>query len=336
MGQALSEIVLTNPDGVTKDHTDAKSVADNAAEDAAAKKTTDEASTKKGPLKVVVLTGQSNMVGQGSSEHLDELINVEKRPELRHLQNADGSWVERDDVYVSFDFNEEHRTGPLKALGFGKNASTDFGPEVGIGWALGDAVDDNVLLLKVATGGISLARTLRPPSSSWDSDLGFDEPTAGYGWYYRTVVRTVLDRLEHIESLDIPGYDPEVGYTLSGFVFYQGWADARYDEFVNQYEENLCNFIRDMRGNLSAPELPFVIGEQGSLGPTPDLDPTDVRTPKHIAIRQIQRNVTEREEFRDSTRFAPTADVVYFTGAHYGQRADTYYEMGRRNLTGSR
>lgn len=285
---------------------------------------------KAGPLRVVILSGQSNAVGQGYSSHMDELINAEKRPEYQMLQNKDGSWVEREDVFVSFDFNEEHRTGPLKAVGFGKHKEYEFGPELGIGWALGDALDDNVLILKVATGGISLARTIRPPSSSWDSSIDLDEPGPGYGWYFRTIVRTVLERLENIESLNIPGYDPSVGYTFSGFVFFQGWADATDQRFVDQYEENLCNFIRDMRTNLTAPDLPFVIGEQGSLGPTDELNPADEKAARHIQLRQIQRHLPELEEFKDTVRFAPTADIVYVRGAHYGSRADTYFEMGRR------
>ena len=68
-----------------------------------------------------------------------------------------------------------------------------------------------------------------------------------------------------------PGYDPKQGYELAGFVWFQGFNDlvdgqtypnGDYDE----YSRLLAHFIRDVRKDLSAPKMPFVIGVLGVGG----------------------------------------------------------------------
>ena len=73
-----------------------------------------------------------------------------------------------------------------------------------------------------------------------------------------------------------PGYDREKGYELAGFVWFQGWNDMvdrgtypRRDKpgGYDQYSEVLAQFIRDVRKDLSSPDLPFIIGVMGVGGP---------------------------------------------------------------------
>jgi len=52
---------------------------------------------------------------------------------------------------------------------------------------------------------------------------------------------------------------------LAGFVWFQGWND-QYGGAELEYEQNLRNFIGDVRKDLDAPELPFVIGVMGQNG----------------------------------------------------------------------
>lgn len=49
-------------------------------------------------------------------------------------------------------------------MGFGANVER-IGPELGFGHVIGDAFDEPVLLIKLASGGKRLAKDLRPPSS---------------------------------------------------------------------------------------------------------------------------------------------------------------------------
>ena len=86
----------------------------------------------KGPVKVFILAGQSNMEGQGPVSAKDAagnekpgtltamLADPAKAPLLKHLRTRDGKWVERDDVRV-YDVNEFGTAkGPL-GFGFGWN-----------------------------------------------------------------------------------------------------------------------------------------------------------------------------------------------------------------------
>jgi alpha-galactosidase len=83
-----------------------------------------------------------------------------------------------------------------------------------------------------------------------------------------------------------PEYNPEQGYELSGFVWFQGWNDmvdrgtypnrgkpGGYDK----YSELLAQFIRDVRKDLSAPKMPFVIGVMGVGGPVDKYGPEQQR-----------------------------------------------------------
>ncbi len=55
---------------------------------------------------------------------------------------------------------------------------------------------------------------------------------------------------------------------------------------------------------------------------------------KILTFREIQRNVTELEEFKNNTVFVPTAQYVVMNGTtfngdyHYFGRADTYFHIG--------
>jgi len=86
-------------------------------------------------------------------------------------------------------------------------------------------------------------------------------------------VKYVLSDIQRI----IPDYDSSVGYELAGFAWFQGWNDmvdsgtypnrdktGGYD----QYSQALAHLIRDVRTELKAPKMPFVIGVLGVGGPT--------------------------------------------------------------------
>ena len=55
---------------------------------------------------------------------------------------------------------------------------------------------------------------------------------------------------------------------MAGFVWFQGWND-QYGGAEHEYESNMAHFIRDVRKDLKAPQLPFVIGVMGQNGSKP-------------------------------------------------------------------
>ncbi len=84
----------------------------------------------------------------------------------------------------------------------------------------------------------------------------------------------------------VSGYDALQGYELAGFVWLQGWNDmvdghtypahGQPGRFA-LYSEWLAQFIRDVRRDLNAPKLPFVIGVMGVGGANADTDTVEFR-----------------------------------------------------------
>ena len=85
-------------------------------------------------------------------------------------------------------------------------------------------------------------------------------------------VKSVLQDIKDV----YPGYNEQCGYELAGMVWFQGWNDMvdrgvypRRDQpgGYDHYSDTLGHFIRDVRRDLSTPDLPFVIGVIGVGGP---------------------------------------------------------------------
>jgi len=100
------------------------------------------------PVQVFVLSGQSNAFGMAHLDHLTSLVNGTATSYLestyQRLWNGT-SFVQRDDVFVKFGYK---RSGNLQVGGFAPRLK--FGPKVGLGWAVGDAIDAPVVIIKAA------------------------------------------------------------------------------------------------------------------------------------------------------------------------------------------
>lgn len=272
------------------------------------------------PLKVFILAGQSNMEGagavranpdrnggKGSLEHLVKDPATAKR--WAHLVDDGGAWAVREDVWI-------HYFGRRGGLTAGYGAREDrIGPELGFGHVVGDALEEQVLLIKVAWGGKSLGKDFRPPSAGGE-----------VGPEYRKLfeeVRAVLDGLEE----RFEGYDGE-GYELAGFAWHQGWNDRVNQAFNDEYEQNLKCFIRDLREELDAPDLPFVLAETGMSG-------HGEKHPRALSLMRAQAKVAEDPEFAKTVRFVGTKDF-YRPGDespsnqayHWNSNAETYLLIG--------
>lgn len=138
--------------------------------------------------------------------------------------------------------------GPL-TLGYTKLAER-CGPEYPFGISFERTVDSPVLLIKCAWGGKSLATDFRPPSSSTE-----ETPTGVYWTLAIEHVQSVLSDLGKYH----PEYDPKAGYELAGLVWFQGWNDKGNKEYGKQ----LVAFIKDLRKELKAPNMPVVCGLLG-------------------------------------------------------------------------
>jgi len=227
-------------------------------------------------------------------------------PLLKEMRNPDGSPRVCDKVWMSYltgpydgSANGEG-LGKLTA-GFGERGdnptqlSSKIGPEFTFGITMEKELKEPILIIKTAWGGRSLNTEFRPPSAGpyklpkeiqdvWDQHpqgahgvpkleerkKWQDDKDAASGVFYRMMVEHVKKVLADPKRV-CPEYDEKTGYELAGFVWLQGFNDLvdgttypnqNYDE----YSRLLSHFIRDVRKDLSAPKMPFVIGVLGVDG----------------------------------------------------------------------
>lgn len=255
-------------------------------------------------------------------------------PLLKMMRGTDGKPAVCEGAWISYltgpadgSANGEGR-GKLTA-GFGARGDTPtkdggkIGPEFMFGLMMDAAFDEPVLIIKTAWGGRSLHTEFRPPSAGpyelndfqrklfygppghgvpKDIDAWLAEKKRETGRFYRYMVEHVKTVLADPKRV-CPAYDPAAGYEIAGFVWLQGFNDmvdghtypahgkpGRFD----QYSQCLSHFIRDVRRDLDAPKMPFVIGVMGVGGAGADKDNIEFRKAMTApaALPEFQGNVT--------------------------------------------
>ncbi len=254
------------------------------------------------PLKVYILVGQSNMQGMCKARTLAGMaLDPETKPLYDKLVDKDGKPLIHDKVYIAA-FSHPGRTketsqkhGKL-TVGYGAGLSADdfLGPELGFGVTMQELVKEPILIIKASWGGKSLQKDFRPPSAS--KDKGND---AG-GPYYQLMMKHVNTVLSDPGKF-CPAYDPKQGYEIAGFVWFQGWNDAISDGPYDWYTNLLCHFINDVRKDLKAPKMAFVIGVMG----IPPGQPRHMG--RAIAFRKAMAAPAERPEFKGNVVAVATA-----------------------------
>lgn len=247
------------------------------------------------PLKVFILAGQSNMEGHAKVETFDYIgDDPATAPLLQQMRGADGKAKVCDHVWISYftgigDANGEGFGKLTAGYGSRQKPSEDggkIGPEFTFGLTMDRALDEPVLIIKTAWGGKSLYYDFRPPSAGpyprTAADLEKDRnPQDNAGHYYRLMIGHVKQVLGDIKRV-CPAYDAKQGFEISGFVWLQGFNDMvdrnsypilpkgdQGNRFA-KYSEWLADLIRDVRKDLNAPKMPFVIGVMGVGGAKPN------------------------------------------------------------------
>lgn len=249
------------------------------------------AAETRAPLKVFILAGQSNMQGHAKVETFDYLGDDPNTASLlKKMQGPDGSPRVCDHVWISYltGMGDENGEGFGKlTTGYGarRNPAEDggkIGPEFTFGITMDDTLEEPVLIIKAAWGGKSLFYDFRPPSAGpyerTEKDIEKNRyPEANCCRYYRLMIDHVEHVLHDIQRV-CPEYDENVGYEISGFVWFQGWNDMVnrdvYPVLPRESKENrfakyslwMADFIRDVRKDLNAPGMPFIIGVMGVGG----------------------------------------------------------------------
>ena len=272
------------------------------------------------PVKVFILAGQSNMEGKAPNTLLDYQAEAPETKDLfKHLRK-DGKWIARDDVFIKY----LDRKGPL-TIGYGSPGRT--GAELEFGWMMGDHFDEPVLLIKAAWGGHSLVKLFRSPSAGLPSDEKLqaelaaaqdrvkkdneknkkndslptmDDVKKPYGSSYRKMLAEVKEMFDNYETMfpELKGRKLE----LAGFVWFQGWNDM-YGGAENEYASNMKHFIKDVRKDLGAPNLPFVIAAMGQNGSTPAAGAM-------LTVREAQMSMNDVPEFKGNVKAFRTDVLV--------------------------
>jgi len=294
----------------------------------------------KEPLKVFILAGQSNMQGHAEISTFDHIgMDPKTAPLLQEMRSSDQSPTVCENVWISSIGNggpEEEYHGQLSA-GYGaKGRGTKIGPEFTFGIYMQKHLDEPILIIKTAWGGKSLHTDFRPPSAGpyefnasqlealkkqgKDIDQAKADRAAASGRYYRLMLEHVQKVLKDIKQV-YPKYNADAGYELAGFAWFQGWNDmVGRDVYPNRdqpggydlYSKLMAQFIRDVRKDLSAPQLPFVIGVMGVGGPVSEYGPS------------LQRYKTVHQNFRDA--MAAPAALPEFQGNVAAVLTENYWD----------
>jgi hypothetical protein len=276
-------------------------------------------------LQVYILAGQSNMEGHAKVETIPYIAEDPATKALHgRLVGADGKPRAADHVWISYytGIGENNGEGFGKlTTGYGsrRDPAQDggkIGPEYAFGLALDRATDAPVLLIKTAWGGKSLNHDYRPPSAGAyprsPRDIEKNTHTdADTGKYYRLMVEHVKRVLADPARV-CPAYDSKQGHEIAGFIWFQGFndmVDGNYypkqpkgqegKRFVG-YSNLLAKFIVDVRKDLGAPKMPFVIGVMGVGGKDPGSE-------DNLAFREAMAEPAARPEFRGNVSAVRTA-----------------------------
>ena len=279
------------------------------------------------PLKVYLLVGQSNMQGHAAERTLAHLgMDPKTKPLLEAIQNADGSAKVHDRIWISsIDTSQESgvKEGKL-TVGYGAGGrEPKIGPELTFGITMQKQVGEPILIIKTSWGGKSLNTDFRSPSAGpyqfnqgqienfkkRGQDLAEERRKRAErtGVYYRLMLEHTHKVLDNIKRV-YPAYNAKASYELAGMVWFQGWNDmvdsgtyptrgqpGSYDA----YSKNLAHFIRDVRRDLKAPKLPFVIGVMGAGGPIAKYSPDQMRYAGiHGEFRKAMAAPTKLPEFK--------------------------------------
>jgi len=198
-----------------------------------------------------------------------------------------GPFLKSGKLIADFGFSEAH-----------------FGPELTLGHYLTQELSDNTILLKVVEGGTDLHVRWRSPSM--EARLGIGDEPSNYPLLKEHLSEVLENPVEYIQ--DYNGGEIE----LTGFFWFQGFNDAINEEYAPEYEQNLLDFIQDLREDLNRPDLPVVIGKTNNDG-----------KPYGVMVQQAQEYVANNVGNARSVTTNDLSSYFHFdSGSHLiiGQR----------------
>ena len=198
----------------------------------------------KGPVDVVVISGQSNGVGCTYASQIKYSLGASKYQEYMsgypEIQIAFDSWTkdyEKDPPIFYSQNKSKDETFVKVMLGQGNSEAT-FGPEIGIAERMHEKYNGKLFLIKYACG----ASNLKDDWAKRNSPM------------YNRFVEYVKKQMDNLRSM---GYTP----TIKALCWMQGEGDS-YDGYYQEYYENTKGFVENLRADFQElsgnKDFPFI------------------------------------------------------------------------------
>lgn len=312
------------------------------------------------PVKVFILMGQSNMLGEGAvilgttNGTLEFAVKTEhKYPYL--VDKKTDNWIYSENVRNVFVMGSGGVNASVTLqhndwLGVNVSKKKTIGPELGIGFTFDEGRTSSsigpVMILKSCIGDRALGWDLLPPKSPSFDFTDAENNTWTYAGYHQSPSRwkkgTVPVPINWEAGLQYDGdvaratnvlselstYYPGAGtkYEVAGFFWWQGDRDSRDVALAQHYEENLVRLIKALRMQFNAPDAKFVTASLGQTinGSTaPDGLILD-------AMLNVDGESGKYPEFKGNVAAVYTHPLSMgsSSGAHYGGNAETYMNVG--------
>jgi len=275
------------------------------------------------PVQVFILLGQSNMVGAGKTASLETVVKQNKK--YPYLLDGAGNWTVRQDVRNVRVMCSG--AGPWKMHNneWMTVSGKSMGPEFGIGYPLGNAIDAPVMILKSCIGNRALSWDLLPPGAEgYAGNLETPrKPKEGTEWYagvqYDGDVRAALDVLADLKTY----YPDATKYEVAGFFFWQGEKDCGNAAWADAYEKNLVQFIKALRKDFEAPNAKFVLATLGEHTKGCGNKVFDA----HMAVDGKEGKYSEFKG-NVATVYSNPLSMGGSGNGHYGGNPETYMNVG--------
>lgn len=199
---------------------------------------------------LIIMAGQSNMVGHIVPDELPRVLLTFPDNTVAIVNGIEFETVH--ELNASQKFLRWIQTIPILARTVNLTdlrhyvRENRFGPEVAVAHELSKSYPErDIVILKYAVGGSSLADW----APHWDSEYAAISQKNHLGSLFAELSTQIGELKE-----EYPDISPAAVFWM------QGERDSRFAPLAKDYKANLSSFIIELRRELSAPSIPFIMG----------------------------------------------------------------------------
>ena len=293
---------------------------------------------KKVPFKITYFNKQANGLGWIVRLDVPGALStlVKFKGMYPYLIDENRQWKARQDVWYR---GVVTATGN-RPLGV---AGGRIGPEIGFGHAVGNYIEEPVLILKTSQGNRSLSWDFLTPGSKRfeyggkiyagykESPLSWDKGTKPepINWYagkqYDDCFGAAHEVLKNFDK-EFPHWEGR-GYEIEGFAWWQGDKDRYVEAHAVRYEKNLVRLIKTLRKEFKAPKAKFVVATLGQTAKNAQPSNDKLILDAQLAVDGTTGNYPEFKG-NVSTVYTHPLSQGGASNSHYDGNAQTYMDVG--------